>query len=102
MKTSVRRAVLPPSVAAAPSLGALEREVERAFRDLPTPELRVVRLRFGIGARRCSVPEVARRLDLAVSAVRRLERRALRTLRVLALPPDEVPVTNRATNTPAA
>ncbi len=105
MTTSVQEATSPPSVGAALSLDALEREIERAFRDLPTPELRVVRLRFGIGARHCSAPEVARRLDLPVGAVRRLERRALRTLRALALPPDEVWATthgtDRATNPPA-
>jgi len=69
-------------------LRALEAEIEGAFRDLPTSELQVLRLRFGVGARRCSWREIARRLRVSVRTARRLERRALHTLRALTLPRD--------------
>jgi DNA-directed RNA polymerase sigma subunit (sigma70/sigma32) len=72
----------------AQSSRTLEFAVERAFGDLPTAEVLILRLRFGIGSRRRPMRAAAQRLGLSVSAARRLERRALRTLRVLALPAD--------------
>src|SRR5262245_48993415 len=63
-------------------------DVERALHDLPSAELAVLRGRFAIGARRHSRRELARRLGLSLSNVRRLERLALRDLRALALPSD--------------
>lgn len=66
----------------------LEEDVERALHDLPSAELEVVGGRFGIGARRRSRREIARRLGMSLSSVRRLERLALRDLRTLALPSD--------------
>jgi DNA-directed RNA polymerase sigma subunit (sigma70/sigma32) len=65
---------------------ALARAVERIMRDMPMDELQVLRLRFGIGARRCSRRVIARRLGIGAARVRRLELRALRDLRALALP----------------
>ena len=62
---------------------ALARAVERIMRDMPMDELQVLRLRFGIGARRCSRRVIARRLGIGAARVRRLE---LRALRALALP----------------
>lgn len=67
---------------------ALERDVERALGDLPTVELQVLRLRFGIGTRHRSQRDIAQRLGISISRVRRMERRALRDLRALALPSD--------------
>jgi hypothetical protein len=66
----------------------LEDDVERALRDLPLPELHVLRARFGAVGRPRPRREVARRLGLSVSRVRRLERQALRDLRALSAPPD--------------
>ena len=68
--------------------GTLEEDVERALHDLLTAELEVLRGRFGIGAPRRSRREIARRLGVSLSSVRRLERVALRDLRTLALPSD--------------
>lgn len=62
--------------------------IERVIRDLPSAEVKVLRLRFGIGARRLSQRDTARRLAVSISTVRRLERRALRDLRALSFPGD--------------
>ena len=70
------------------ALEQLEKSIERALRDLPDAELSILRLRFGIGTRRRSQRDVARRLRLSVGTVRRVERRALRDLRALSLPND--------------
>jgi hypothetical protein len=83
-----RRVQAPVSILMNESLAELVDAIERVVQDLPAPELRVLRLRFGIGSARHSQRAVARRLDLSVSAVRRLERRALRDLRALSLPND--------------
>jgi len=69
-------------------LRALDEDVERAIRDLPSAQVQALRLRFGVGARAHSRRAVARHLGLRTSQVHRLERIALRTLRVLALPRD--------------
>jgi hypothetical protein len=68
--------------------GTLEEHVERALQHLRTAELEVLRARFGIGAPRRTRREIARRLGVSLSSVRRLERVALRDLRALALPSD--------------
>jgi len=70
------------------TLAKLEADVERAIHDLPTGDLQVIRLRFGIGARRHSRGAVARQLQVRLSHVLKLERHALRDLRALALPRD--------------
>ena len=63
-------------------------EVEGVLADLPSLEKQVLRMRFGLGGRRHSQRDTARRLAITVGRVRRVERRAIRTLRILSLPPD--------------
>jgi len=55
------------------------------FLALPTAEAALLRLAFGLDGAPCSLPAAARRLGLRPAAARRLERRALRTLRRAAL-----------------
>jgi hypothetical protein len=74
--------------AAAPQR-TIDDDVERALRDLPRLELQVLRERFGALGRPRPWREVARRLGLSLSRVRRLERQALGDLR--ALSPPKVP-----------
>lgn len=88
MSARAQPASLNAPVDAIALLPALARDVERILRDLPTAELLVLRLRFGIGVRRRSRREVARRLGVGIASVRRLQMRALRDLRALALPRD--------------
>lgn len=56
-------------------------QVDEAVDKLPRLEREVVRMRYGLGQPRLPRTEVARRLDLGPTAVRRLERTALRRLR---------------------
>jgi len=60
----------------------LHEQVEQHFALLLSArEARVLRLRFGIGQQACSVAHVARRMDIRISTVLRLQARALAKLR---------------------
>ena len=65
---------------------ALEAAIERAIRDLPPLELRLVRLRYGVGTPRRPPRDIARRLGVSRGRIRQVEILALRDLRALSLP----------------
>lgn len=63
----------------------LTEEADALLHQLTPHEERIVRLRFGIGARKHEVADVAARLSLTPTAVHRIEQYALRKLRMAAM-----------------
>lgn len=61
-------------------------ETQLALQSLAPEEAQVLRLLFGIGNRAHSAQELALRLGVSYGCVRRMRARALRNLRLLAVP----------------